>query len=98
MKNKQGNNISQDTIRAVIERNDLRELIRLFADLCIGRVSQHTRNWYFENYLKLVDKGTAAMYEWAMSSQIIDSILTHPEYRNRVRRSVCVVQQLEEVN
>jgi len=100
MKTHQGSSISMETIRTIIERNDLRDLTRLFYAVCIGEISQHTREFYFTSYLKSYTVGdkTASNREWAISGQIIDSILTHPEYRNRIRKKPCVTQGLEEVN
>ena len=99
MKTHAGSSISMDTIRTIIERNDLRDLKKLFYATCIGEISQPTREFYFTNYLKsLTADKTASNIEWAISGQIIDSILTHPEYRNRVKRKPCVTQGLEEVN
>ena len=99
MKTHAGSSIAMDTIRTIIERNDLRDLEKLFHAVCIGEITQHTREFYFTSYLKsLTADKTASNREWAISGQIIDSILTHPEYRNRVRRRPCVTQQLEEAN
>lgn len=104
MKNKNGILISYPTIRDIIDRNELTELKKLYRDVCIGTISQHNREWFFMNYLNLLDKlgnnneKNATCRQWAISGQIIDSILTHPEYRNRMKKSRCIIQQLEEIN
>lgn len=105
MYDKHGNHVSKLRIRAIIERNDLGELKKLFRDHCIGDISQHTREWYFNNYLNLVDirigdRGVkpAQMWSWSLCSQIIDSILTHPEYRCRVRAKRDITLSVEELN
>lgn len=100
MRTLQGNPISMETIRTIIERNDLRCLTRLFGAFCIGDISQRTREFYFTNYLKTLTVGdkTASCREWAISGQIIDSILTHPEWISRVKVRRDLTLAIEEVN
>lgn len=101
MKLKKGEAISIHTIRAIIERNDLVELIALHKRIGIGTsISKETREWFFSCYLGVADNVTTSQtrVDWAMRSQVLDSILTHPEWLSRLKQQRDLTLAIEEVN
>lgn len=87
-------------MRAIIERNDLRELIKLYDRIGIGAISRHTYDWCVSCYMNLTDNSTTKQtrLDWSMRSQVLDSILTHPEWTSRVKQRRDLTLSIQEVN
>lgn len=101
MRSHEGIIYSIPTINAILERNDLRELTKLFHEVAIGEISYMNRDWHYQQYLNLrPDKGAlpTRCKEYAMCGQILDSILTHKDWINRVRIKRDMVLSLAELN
>lgn len=87
-------------MRAIIERNDLRELIKLYDSIGIGAISRHTYDWSVSCYMNLTENKTSInpRLDWSMRSQVLDSILTHKEWICRVKTKRDLTLSIEEVN